>query len=93
MGQGGAGLPGASRGPADDINSTLKQPLGGQEVSVISGHRADEAHEAPGAAEGLSWCRERPGTSNAVMYGELTVRDTIRGSHTPLADLYPSRNT
>lgn len=47
MGQHAVGLPGVSRGPADDINSALEQPLGGWGVPVISGRLADKAHEVP----------------------------------------------
>lgn len=65
MEQGGAGLPGMSRGPADGINSALKQPFGvvaqGGGAPVISGQRAERAHKAiaalppgrAGAADGL----------------------------------------
>lgn len=47
MGQHAVGLPGVSRGPADDINSALKQPLGGWGAPVILGHLAEKARKVP----------------------------------------------
>lgn len=44
MGQGGAGLPGASRGPADGINSALGKAIRGARVS---GRAAAAAAAAP----------------------------------------------
>ncbi|KAK5876679.1 hypothetical protein CesoFtcFv8_026011 [Champsocephalus esox] len=64
MGLGWCGTPRGSHGANDDVNSALKPPLGG---SGFSGHAPEE----------VPLIVERQ-TSSAVMYGELTVHDTIR---------------
>lgn len=74
MGQGGAGLPGASAEPADGINSALVKPLGGRSL------RTSGPRWLPRAADGLSWRWEPLGMRKRVIRGELTARDAIRGS-------------
>lgn len=85
MGQHAVEFPGVSGGPADDINSALMQPLRGWRSSLgtLSREGSEGSPDSSAGAE-LSWCRTHPGTQTMVIYGELTERDTIRDSQTPL---------